>query len=68
MKKSTSTAMQEQIRFIKEYYTSLDMYNFKNILKTNFKVTDYSTELLRNILQKQKAKIEKIPFSQTIYM
>jgi hypothetical protein len=44
---------------IKDYCTSVDMYNLKLQLKTNFKGSDYSNELLHNVVQCEKAKKKK---------
>ena len=59
LKTSASEISSEEISFIKEYCTSLDMYNLKTLLKTNFKGTDYSNELLHNVVQRQKVKKKK---------
>ena len=59
LKTSASEISSEEISFIKEYCTSLDMYNLKTMLKTNFKGTDYSNELLHNVVQRQKVKKKK---------
>ena len=41
------------------YCTSLDRYNLKTLLETNFKGIDYSDKLLHNVVQSQKAKKER---------
>ena len=49
----------EECNFIKDYCTNVDMYNLKLLLKTNFKGSDYSNELLHNVVQREKAKKKK---------
>ena len=45
MKTSASKDVQEENVFKKEYCTSMDMYNFNSILKTNYKGTDSTNEI-----------------------
>jgi hypothetical protein len=59
MKTSAAEITAEECNLIKNYCANIDMYNLKLLLKTNFKGSDYSNELLHNVVQREKAKKKK---------
>jgi hypothetical protein len=56
MKTNATEITAEELNLIKDYCTNVGMYNLKLLLKTNFKGSDYSNELLHNVVQREKAK------------
>jgi hypothetical protein len=67
LKMNSAEITAEECILIKEYCTNVDMYILKLPLKTNFIGSDYSNELLHNVVQREKAKKKSRPTHYKLY-